>query len=76
MAQTSRPERTRSLPNLYLEPRDKNFGVTAAFYLARICRLKKQLDRSRGTISPRAGLVREVKETLRATLLGDVTSIV
>src|SRR6266478_4053775 len=36
MAQTSRPERTRSLPNLYLEPRDKNFGVTAAFYLARI----------------------------------------
>src|SRR6266478_5327431 len=45
MAQTSRPERTRSLPNLYLEPRDKNFGVTAAFYLARICRLKKQLDR-------------------------------
>src|SRR5258708_12337908 len=43
-AQASRSERTRSLPNLNLEPRDKNFGGTAAFYLARICRLKKQLD--------------------------------
>lgn len=45
MSQTSRPDSTRSLPNFDLKTRDKNFGVTAALYLARICRLKKQLDR-------------------------------
>ena len=34
MAQTSRPERTRSLPNLYLKTSDKNLLVTTSLDLA------------------------------------------
>src|ERR1700678_230630 len=45
ITQTWRPDRTRSLPNLDLKTRNENFGAAAAFYLARICRLKKKFDR-------------------------------
>jgi hypothetical protein len=45
MAQTSRPERTRSLPNLDLKSRYKYFGVPASFDFGWIRRFEKQLDR-------------------------------
>jgi hypothetical protein len=44
MAQTSLPERTRSLPNLYLKPSDKYFGALSSFDLGRICRFEEKLD--------------------------------
>jgi hypothetical protein len=45
MAHTSRPERTRSLPNLDLKPRYKYFGVPPSFDLCWIRRLEEELDR-------------------------------
>jgi hypothetical protein len=44
MAQTSRPERTRSLPNLDLKSRHKYFGVPPSFDLGWIRRLEEQLN--------------------------------
>lgn len=44
MAQTSRPERTRSLPNLNLKSRHKYFGVPPSFDLAWIRCLEEQLN--------------------------------
>src|SRR5216683_4021150 len=41
--QTSRPERTRSLPNLYLKPGNKHFRVLTLLDLAGVGRFKKQL---------------------------------
>jgi hypothetical protein len=43
--QTSRPERTLSLPNLHLEPGDENFRMPSLLNLARVGSFKKQLDR-------------------------------
>jgi hypothetical protein len=45
MAQTSRPDRTRNLPNLNLKPGYKNLGVLAALDLRAVGGLKEQLDR-------------------------------
>jgi len=45
IAQTSRPESTRSLTNLDLKPRHKHFGVSPPLYLGWIRRLEKKLDR-------------------------------
>ncbi len=61
---TSRPDRTRSLPNRYLDPGDKHLAVQPSRDLGRICRLKEQLQRldqfrSRGF--DRVGLAREVE---------------
>jgi hypothetical protein len=44
MAQTSRPERTRSLPNLDLKSRHKYFGVPPSFDLGWIGRLKEEFN--------------------------------
>jgi hypothetical protein len=44
MAQTSRPERTRSLPNLNLKSGHKYFGVPPAFNLTWICCLKEEFN--------------------------------
>jgi hypothetical protein len=43
MAQTSRPERTRSLPNLNLKSRHKYLRMPTLFDLGRIRRFEKQL---------------------------------
>ena len=44
MAQTSRPDKTRNLPNLDLKPGDENLGVSTALNLRAVGSLKKQLD--------------------------------
>jgi hypothetical protein len=44
MAQTSRPERTRSLANLELKPCHKYFGVASSFDLAWIRRFEEELN--------------------------------
>jgi hypothetical protein len=44
MAQTCRPEKTRSLPNFYLESRDKNFSVSSALDLTLVSGLQKQFN--------------------------------
>ncbi len=41
MMQTSRPESTRSLANLDLKPRYKQFGMSPPFDFRRICCFKK-----------------------------------
>jgi hypothetical protein len=44
MPQTSRPERTRSLPNLNLKSRDKYFRMPTPFDLCRVRTLKEEFD--------------------------------
>src|SRR2546427_2997443 len=43
--QTSRPERTRSLPMRRVEPRDEHLAVKPAIDLPRVGRLQEKLDR-------------------------------
>jgi hypothetical protein len=45
MAHTSRPDKTRNLPNLDLKPGYKDLGVLAALDLRTVGGLKEQLDR-------------------------------
>jgi hypothetical protein len=45
MAQTSRPDKTRNLPNLDLKPGYKNLGVLAALDLRSVGGFKEQLYR-------------------------------
>src|SRR5271165_6407101 len=44
-AQSSRPEKTRSLPNFYLKPGDKDFRMPAALDLARVSRFQEKFNR-------------------------------
>ena len=43
-AATSRPDRTRSLPNLNLKARHKHFRMAPSFDLGGISRLKEEFD--------------------------------
>ena len=45
MAQTSRPDKTRNLPNLDLKPGYENLGVLATFDLRAVGGFEKQLYR-------------------------------
>jgi|HubBroStandDraft_5_1064220.scaffolds.fasta_scaffold835695_2 hypothetical protein len=45
MAHTSRPERTRSLPNLYLESGDEHFSVPSALDLTFVGGFQEQFNR-------------------------------
>jgi hypothetical protein len=44
LAQTARPERTRSLPNRHFQASHENLGVKTALDFRRVGRLEEQLD--------------------------------